>query len=64
MKLFDLQKGSKIIADCSDGSKHIVFDHVDGMYSYCTTENGAIVHLRAGQLLEKVEDGMYKLTTE
>ena len=24
----------------------ILFDHIDGMYSYCTTMEGAVIHLR------------------
>jgi len=54
MKLVDIPKGSKIYADCSDGSKYIIFNHLDGMYSHCTTEKGATVHLAGFQELKKV----------
>lgn len=58
--LWDIPRQSKIYCECSDGSKYIIFDHLDGMYSYCTTEKGAIVHLGGGQSLDKFKDG-YKL---
>lgn len=55
MKLYDLPRGAKIIdCECTDGSKYIIFEHVDGMYSYCTTEKGAIIHLAAMCPMRKV----------
>lgn len=57
LRLWDLEKGSKIFCECSDGSAYVTFDHVDGMYSYCRTEKGGILHLRAGTPLKKVEGG-------
>ncbi len=56
MKLYDLQKGSKITADVSDGSTFIIFDHIDGAYSYCTTEKGGVIHLSAVTPLIQVGD--------
>lgn len=57
MKLYDLEKGAKIVAeDISDGSEYIIFDHVDGMYSYCKTEKGGVIHLSASTPLKKVGD--------
>lgn len=59
IKLYDLigQRGIKIVTDgISDGSKFITFDHLDGMYSYCTTEKGGVIHLSASTPLIKVED--------
>src|SRR3990167_1113710 len=49
MKLYDLEqkKGIKIYADLSDGSSYLLFDHIDGMYSYSKTEKGEVVHLSA-----------------
>ena len=47
MKLYDIKKGSKIKCEASDGSTFLTFDHIDGMYSYCVTEKGGIVHLHA-----------------
>lgn len=61
MKLYDIPKQSKIYEECSDGSKHFIFDHLDGMYSYCITEKGGIVHLARFTPLEKYKDG-YKIS--
>lgn len=61
MKLYDIKKGSKIYAELSDGSDHLIFDHIDGMYSYCTTEKGGVIHLAAVTPLTKREDGGYEL---
>lgn len=63
MKLYDIPKGSKIYESCSDGSEYFIYDHEDGMYSYCITEKGAIVHLGMCQPLVKFEDG-YKFDKE
>ena len=56
MRLYDLEKGSKILADLSDGSSYVIFDHLDGMYSYCKTEKGGVFHLSAGTPLKKEGD--------
>lgn len=57
MKLYDLKHGAKIVNDgISDGSSFIIFDHIDGMYSYCTTEKGGVIHLSASTPLKKVDD--------
>lgn len=67
MKLYEIPKDSKIILnkdqECSDGSKYIIFHHLDGMYSYCKTEKGGIIHLHCGAELKKVKDG-YKLCSK
>jgi hypothetical protein len=56
MRLYDLEKGSKILVDLSDGSSYAIFDHLDGMYSYCTTEKGGVIHLSGGTPLKKSGD--------
>lgn len=57
VKLYDLEKGAKIVTEgISDGSAYIVFDHVDGAYSYCKTEKGGVIHLSAVTPLKKVDD--------
>lgn len=61
MKLLDIPKGSKIFCGVSDGSSYVIYDHPDGMYSYCKTEKGGVVHLGLSQTLEEVEGG-YKLS--
>ena len=63
MKLYDLKKteeGTKIYTECSDDSKYINFFHIDGMYSYCESEKGAVVHLGCGTEIEEYKDG-YKI---
>lgn len=59
MKLYQIpsRKGAKIFCETSDGSEYVVFGHVDGMYSYCTTEKGAVVHLGAHTELKTVHGG-------
>lgn len=57
MKLYNIPKESKIFCEATDGSTYIIFHHLDGKFSYCTTENGATVHLSASQLLNEVEGG-------
>lgn len=56
MKLYEIKRGAKIVVKCSDGSKYVIFDHIDGMYSYCTTAKGAVVHLGAVTPLKKVKN--------
>ncbi len=60
MKLYEIPKGSKIYEECSDGSKHIVFDHLDGPYGYCETEKGGVVYIHRLTSLVEFEDG-YKI---
>lgn len=53
MFLMDLPKNSKITCQCSDGSSYVIFDHIDGMYSFCKTERGNIVHLHCMTELDR-----------
>ena len=64
-KLYDFQgRGHNIKlyfdGEISDGSTYIVFHHLDGMYSYCTTEKGAPIHINNSVQLEEFKDG-YKV---
>lgn len=56
MKLYEIPEGSKIKID--EGI--ITFHHIDGMYSYCTFDDGltedSVVHLSANLPLKKVGD--------
>lgn len=61
--LYKLPRDSKIYCDCTDGSKFIVFKHIDGSYSLCESEKGAYVHLQAWALLVPHGDG-YKIQPE
>ena len=63
IRLYDIPKGSRIkaVTTNDDGEKlgdFIIFDHVDGMYSYCTIEGkeDLVCHLSAVQQLDKVGD--------
>lgn len=56
MKLYDIPKGSKIAMDLSDGSSYAIFDHIDGMYSYCETEKGGVIHFAASTPLKQQGD--------
>lgn len=44
MKLYELPGPCRIVF--SDGSE-LNFDHIDGMYSYCTDDNGTVFHISA-----------------
>lgn len=44
MKLYEVPRNSRI--GLSDGSE-LNFSHVDGMYSFCTDDDGKVVHLAA-----------------
>lgn len=71
--LYNLPKGSKIYARTArrvngmDQYKDsvIIFDHIDGMYSYCylQDEPAKLVHLKAWTPLIKFKDG-YKIALE
>lgn len=54
--LYEISRGSKIKCECSDGSEYIIFNKIDGMYSHCTTEKGATIHLHCGTPMKKEED--------
>ena len=57
IKLHNIPKNSKIYIE----EKVIIFDYIDGAYSYCKHENDT-VHLSANTLLEECLDG-YKIIT-
>lgn len=61
--LLDIPRQSKIVCECDDGSSYLIYDHPDGMYSYCITEKGNITHLGLMQPLKKVGDH-YELQAE
>jgi len=52
MKLFEIERGAKIKWD----GEVITFHHLDGMYSYCTLENGDVVHLSVLTPVKKIND--------
>ena len=63
MKLYEIPMGSKINCKLSDGSSYFIFDHIDGMYSFCISENGNVLHLSASTDLEK-DNQDYKIQEE
>lgn len=63
MKLLDIPRDSKIYEPCSDGSTWFRYHKPDGMYSFCTTEKGGVVHLGLMQPLKAYKDG-YKFDNE
>lgn len=58
MKLYGIEKGSKIYIE----DVVVIFDHLDGMYSYCYDQNDKtkLLHLSASTPLEAYKDG-YKI---
>lgn len=66
--LCDIEKGSKIRLDIQGGGTiTVTFDHLDGMYSYCTVDGpdkSEPVHLSRFTPLNKGEDGVYEITNE
>lgn len=60
MKLYDIPKQSKLKLTIVNGDTEredmVTFHHIDGMYSYCTTSDGAVVHLSASTPMKKVDD--------
>jgi hypothetical protein len=57
VNVYTIPRNSKIYEGCSDGSTWFTMCHPDGLYSFCRTEKGAIVHLGVGQDLVPYEDG-------
>ena len=58
IKLHKIPRNSKIYL--SDGT-HCIFEKLDGMYSFCTTEKfNEVIHLSVNTPLEEFEDG-YKI---
>ena len=57
MKLYDVPRNSRIkvvandkvppLASPINEGEELNFKHIDGMYSYCTRDNGEVVHLLA-----------------
>lgn len=58
MKLYDIKKGSKIYVE----DVVVIFDHLDGMYSYCYDQKDKtkLLHLAGYTPLEVYKDG-YKI---
>jgi hypothetical protein len=44
MKLYEVPRNSRIILN---EGEELNFHHIDGIFSYCTDDNGNIIHLSA-----------------
>lgn len=64
MRLYEIPSDSIIRVNCSDGSSHIKFHHMDGLFSFCTSELGNPVHLYATTELAQSMDGTYTIVEE
>lgn len=65
MNLYEIPEGSRIRVPLKSPENEyegvITFQHLDGMYSYCVTDDGHVVHLNRMAELEEDGDGQYKL---
>lgn len=63
IKLYELEKEFpiKVIAECTDKSKFLTIEKLDGSWGNGVSEQGERVYLRAMEKLKKVEDKVYKL---
>jgi hypothetical protein len=57
MKLYEVPKNSRILVEGDDANEELNFHHIDGMYSYCTRDDGTVVHLAAWTEVEIVRTG-------
>ena len=59
IKLYEVPKNSRIRIEGLEVNgvltEELNFHHVDGMYSYCTTDNNEVVHLNASAECEIIE---------
>lgn len=53
MKLYELTKGQQFVVRGPEGGPMVLtFDHVDGMYSYCTDQDNQLYHIAAFEDVE------------
>lgn len=57
MKLYDVPRNSRIrlLGDTLSSDMELNFHHIDGMYSYCTDDDGNVMHLAAWTEIELVK---------
>lgn len=56
MNLYEVPRNTKIKFKDNEGNETaLLFHHVDGMYSYCTDDDGHVVHLAAWTDVEVAE---------
>lgn len=56
MKLYDVPRNTRVRLSESEEKTEVLFDHVDGMYSYCKDKDGNTIHLAAWTEVEIVND--------
>jgi len=60
MKLYEVPRNSKIrikgLTINGELSEELLFHHIDGMYSFCTANDGTIIHLEASTECELIEN--------
>jgi len=56
MKLYECPRNVIVHVIDSEPPLEVKFHRVDGMYSYCTLENGDVVHLAAWTEVEIIEE--------
>jgi len=56
-KLYEIPQNQNIKLYIND--LIVIFDHIDGLYSYCYLENdkNKVIHIRADALFKKYKDG-------
>lgn len=57
VKLYKVPRGSRISVGTCDGALELEFDHVDGMFSYCTDDDGGVHHVSAFQEVRVIREG-------
>lgn len=57
MKLYDVPRNSRIrlVGHTLSSDMELNFHHIDGMYSYCTDDDGNVMHLAAWTEIELVK---------
>lgn len=57
MKLYDVPRNNriKLVSDTLSSDMELNFHHIDGMYSYCTDDDGNVIHLAAWTEVEIVQ---------
>jgi hypothetical protein len=53
MLLYEVPRGSRVRLP---NGQEINFDHIDGMYSYCTDDSGNVIHIGASTEVTIIEN--------
>lgn len=56
MKLYDVPRNTRVRVLEGEERIEVLFDHIDGMYSYCKDKDGNIIHLAAWTEVEIVNE--------